>query len=58
MCLTSGVHRVDHPRRSSAEVIRVAGLLGFTETDLTGENTIKISARYCIDLNAIRELRF
>lgn len=43
---------------SSDEVIRVAGLLGHTEADLTGENTIKIYARYGIDLNTIPELRF
>jgi adenylate cyclase class 2 len=43
---------------SKDEVIRVAGLLGYTEADLTGENTIKIYARYGIDLNAIPELRF
>lgn len=43
---------------SKVEVIRVAGLLGYTENDLTGENTIKIYARYGIDLNALPELRF
>lgn len=43
---------------SKGEVIRVAGLLGYTEADLTGENTIKIYARYGIDLNAIADLRF
>ncbi|CAM3157987.1 CYTH domain-containing protein [Saccharomonospora xinjiangensis] len=43
---------------SKDEVIRVAGLLGHTEADLTGENTIKIYARYGIDLNTIPELRF
>lgn len=41
-----------------ADVIRVAELLGYTEADLTGENTIKIYARHGIDLNTIRELRF
>ncbi|MBF6468636.1 CYTH domain-containing protein [Nocardia beijingensis] len=40
------------------EVIRIAGLLGYTEADLTGENTIKIYARHGIDLDAVRELRF
>jgi adenylate cyclase class 2 len=44
--------------RSTAEVIRVAGLLGFAEADLTGENTIKVYARYGIDLDTISELRF
>lgn len=41
-----------------AHVIHVAGMLGFDESQLTGENTIKIYARYGIDLNTIRELRF
>lgn len=44
--------------RSTAEVIRIAGLLGFAEADLTGENTIKVYARYGIDLNIVSELRF
>ncbi|HEX7662092.1 MAG TPA: CYTH domain-containing protein [Pseudonocardiaceae bacterium] len=44
--------------RSKDEVIRVAGLLGYNETDLTGENTIKIYARYGIDLTAIPNLHF
>lgn len=39
-------------------MVRVAGLLGHTEAELTGENTIKIYARYGIDLNTIPELRF
>lgn len=43
---------------SKDEVVRVASLLGYTEADLTGENTIKIYARYGIDLNALPELRF
>jgi adenylate cyclase class 2 len=43
---------------SKDEVVRVAGLLGYTEADLTGENTIKVYARYGIDLNAIPALRF
>ncbi|MFC9876422.1 class IV adenylate cyclase [Nocardia salmonicida] len=43
---------------TKADVIRVAELLGYTEADLTGENTIKIYARHGIDLNTIRELRF
>ena len=33
-------------------------LLGYTEADLTGGNTIKIYARYGLDLNTIRALRF
>ena len=40
------------------DVIRVAELLGYSESDLTGENTIKIYARHGIDLDTIRELRF
>lgn len=43
---------------SKDEVVRVAGLLGYTEADLTGENTIKIYARYGIDLNTVPALRF
>lgn len=43
---------------STAEVVRVAGLLGYAEADLTAENTIKVYARYGIDLDAIAELRF
>ena len=44
--------------RSKEEVVRVAGLLGYTEGDLTGENTIKVYARYGVDLGSIAELRF
>lgn len=43
---------------SKDEVVRVAGLLGYPEADLTGENTIKIYARYGIDLNTVPALRF
>ncbi|WP_369371718.1 class IV adenylate cyclase [Promicromonospora sp. Populi] len=43
---------------SAEDVIRVAGLLGYSESDLTGENTIKVYARYGIDLTSIPELRF
>ncbi|MFF5037946.1 class IV adenylate cyclase [Nocardia salmonicida] len=43
---------------TKADVVRVAELLGYTEADLTGENTIKIYARRGINLNTIRELRF
>jgi len=43
---------------TKADVIRTAELLGYTESDLTGENTIKIYARHGIDLNTIPELRF
>ncbi|WP_067675398.1 class IV adenylate cyclase [Nocardia miyunensis] len=40
------------------DVIRVAAQLGYAESDLTGENTIKIYARHGIDLDTVRELRF
>jgi adenylate cyclase class 2 len=43
--------------RSRDHVIEVARLLGFTETDLTGENTTKIYSRYGIDLSSISDLR-
>lgn len=43
---------------SKDEVIRVGALLGYTEAELTGENTIKIYARYGIDLDTITELKF
>lgn len=43
---------------STAEVARVAELLGYTENQLTGENTIKIYQRHGLDLNTIPELRF
>ncbi|MFJ1460966.1 class IV adenylate cyclase [Nocardia sp. N2S4-5] len=43
---------------TKADVIHAAELLGYTEADLTGENTIKIYARHGIDLNTIPELRF
>jgi adenylate cyclase class 2 len=40
------------------DVVQVAGLLGYSEGQLTGENTIKVYARYGIDLTAISDLRF
>ncbi|RJQ83160.1 class IV adenylate cyclase [Amycolatopsis panacis] len=40
------------------DVVRVAGLLGYAEHQLTGENTVKVYTRYGIELSAIRELRF
>lgn len=43
---------------SHAEVVRVAALLGYDESDLAGENTTKVYARYGIDLSAITDLRF
>lgn len=39
-------------------MLRVAALIGFTETDLTGENTLKVYARYGIDLLAHSRLTF
>lgn len=43
---------------SRTDVVRVAGLLGVGEDELTGENTIKVYGRYGIDLLAHPELRF
>jgi adenylate cyclase, class 2 len=40
------------------DVVRVARLLGYDDTDLTGENTMKVYARYGIDLSTISDLRF
>lgn len=43
---------------SRDHVVNVAAQLGFSEDQLTGENTIKTYARYGIDLNSITELTF
>jgi adenylate cyclase class 2 len=43
---------------SRKDVVRVAELLGYTEDELTGENTTKVYARYGIDLAQISELKF
>ena len=43
---------------SRQHVVDVAGMLGIAEDRLTGENTVKVYARYGIDLAGIRELRF
>jgi adenylate cyclase class 2 len=43
---------------SYEEVIRIASLLGFQENELIGENTLKIYARYGINLKKIKDLRF
>jgi adenylate cyclase class 2 len=43
---------------TKSDVLRVADLLGFTDDQLTGENTIKVYARYGIDLASLPELRF
>lgn len=43
---------------SKEQVIQVAQLLGYEESQLTGKNTIKIYQQYGIDLNTIPDLRF
>ncbi|HEX4393311.1 MAG TPA: class IV adenylate cyclase [Mycobacterium sp.] len=43
---------------TKAEVIRVAELLGYSEADLTGENTVKVYRRYGIELEGVPELQF
>jgi adenylate cyclase, class 2 len=43
---------------TKGDVLRVAGLLGYGESQLTGENTVKVYARYGIDLQGIPDLRF
>ena len=43
---------------SQQHVVEVAGMLGIPEDRLTGENTVKVYARYGIDLGSIRDLRF
>jgi adenylate cyclase class 2 len=43
---------------SHEEVIEVAAKLGYDESQLTGENTTKVYARYGIDLRTITDLRF
>ncbi len=43
---------------SKEQVVAVAARLGFTEDDLTGENTTKVYVRYGIDLATIADLRF
>lgn len=43
---------------SREHVVEVAARLGFDESQLTGENTTKVYARYGIDLTAITDLRF
>jgi adenylate cyclase class 2 len=40
------------------DVVRVAALLGYTEDQLTSENTTKVYARYDIDLTQHPEVRF
>jgi adenylate cyclase class 2 len=43
---------------SREHVVEVGKQLGVSEGRLTGENTTKVYARYGIDLNRIRDLRF
>jgi adenylate cyclase class 2 len=43
---------------SKEHVIETAQLLGYQEEQLTGENTVKIYARYGVDLDNISDLRF
>lgn len=43
---------------SKEDVVRVAGLLGYAEDQLTGENTTAVYRRHGIDLDAIPELKF
>lgn len=44
--------------QSREHVVRVGQALGISEDELTGENTVKVYARYGIDLTEICELRF
>lgn len=44
--------------QSREEVVRIAALLGYTEADLTGENTVKVYARHGIDLMALDRIGF
>jgi adenylate cyclase, class 2 len=43
---------------SREAVLRVAAALGFTEADLTGENTVSVYARHGIDLLALPRVSF
>ncbi|TCC55114.1 CYTH domain-containing protein [Kribbella pittospori] len=44
--------------QSREHVVRVGEALGISADELTGENTVKVYARYGIDLAEISELRF
>lgn len=44
--------------QSRAEVLRIAGLLGYSEDELTGENTVKVYARHGIDLLTLSRVSF
>ena len=43
---------------SRERVVEVAATLGFEESRLTGENTVKVYARYGIDLGSLADVRF
>ncbi|TCP66443.1 class IV adenylate cyclase [Baia soyae] len=43
---------------SKEQVVQVAGLLGYVDSQLTGENTIKIYKQHGIDLNSTPNLQF
>ncbi|MEV8609491.1 CYTH domain-containing protein [Amycolatopsis sp. NPDC051373] len=43
---------------SATDVVRTAGLLGYTEEQLTSENTTKVYGRYEIELSTIEVLKF
>jgi adenylate cyclase class 2 len=43
---------------SRQHVVEIAGVLGIDEDRLTGENTVKVYARYGLDLSTIPDLRF
>ncbi|WP_350281120.1 CYTH domain-containing protein [Kribbella sp. HUAS MG21] len=43
---------------SRAHVVRIARSLGYSEDQLTGENTTKVYTRHGIDLTTIENLRF
>ncbi|MEV4602107.1 hypothetical protein AB0K15_32520 [Amycolatopsis sp. NPDC049253] len=42
----------------ATDVIRIAGLLGYTEDQLTSENTTKVYSHYGIELSTIEVLTF
>jgi adenylate cyclase class 2 len=44
--------------RSREHVVEVGNALRISEDELTGENTVKVYARYGIDLTSIADLRF
>jgi adenylate cyclase class 2 len=46
------------PEPDFATASELLTLLGYAENKLTGENTVKVYARYGIELESIQELRF